>query len=243
MPTCWCCCAVCTHLPHTHTWLRVLPPTVAVSSHSKPSLLLCVQLEAALRSAAGRLKQCAAAGLLAAPAAALEALLGCDASTTPLAQLLVVLACLADDGSEGAAQLKAAVAETAAAAGKAQPAAGDEAPAAVVPAGAAEPAAAQPAGEAGDQPEQAPAWPPPPTAEQLAVRRSRALATRRCANALCPNLGGVSEAKLPVKRCSGCKAVRYCSVKCSRAARRSEHRLACAALRREGEAAAAEGES
>ena len=80
--------------------------------------------------------------------------------------------------------------------------------------------------------------PPPPTVEQLAVRRSRALALRRCANALCPNLGGMSEARLKGQLCSGCQAVRFCSVECSRVAWHSEHRLACAALRRKAAEAA-----
>ena len=191
-----------------------------------------MQLEAAARSAAGRLKQCAAAGLLAAPAAAIDVLLSCDTGSAPLLGVLAVLAVLADDRSEDAAHVKTAMA-VASAEEDAQRAAAEEAAEADVA-----PAAAEPAGEAQKQPEQ-PAWPPPPTAEQLAVRRSRALAIRRCANALCPNLSGVSEAKLPVKRCSGCKAVRYCSVECSRAAWRSEHRLACAVLRRESDAAAA----
>ena len=169
----------------------------------------------------------------------MDALLSCNTGIAPLPQLLAVLVALADDGSEGAARAKAAVAELAAAEGQAQqPAAGVGTPAGAEAAEAAANASAQPQQPAHTAAE-APAWPPPPTAEQLAVRRSRALAIRRCANALCTNLSGVSEAKLPAKWCSGCKAVRYCSVECSRAAWRSEHRLACAVLRRESDAAAA----
>lgn len=172
--------------------------------------------------------------------------------------MMAMLAALADDGSELAAQLMAVVAQLAAAEGHAPSAAGAPVPEAAGPvrAGVAAeaglaPAATEPAAEARQQAElptqataEAPAVqppPPPPTAEQLAVRRSRALAMRRCANALCPNLGGVSEARLKGQLCSGCQAVRFCSVECSRVAWHSEHRLACAALRREATVAAAAG--
>lgn len=166
-----------------------------------------------------------------------------------------MLAALADDGSELAAQLMAVVAQLAAAEGHApcapvpeaalpvQAAAAVEAgldPPATEPSAEAEQQTAQPTQATLEAPAEQPS-PPPPTAEQLAVRRSRALAMRRCANALCPNLGGVSEARLKGQLCSGCQAVRFCSVECSRVAWHSEHRLACAALRREATVAAAAG--
>lgn len=189
---------------------------------------LHLQLDTAVRAAAGRLKQCAAAGLLAAPVAAIEGLLSCNTDQAPLVQVMVVLAALVQDGSEVAAVLQSMLDEAAAAQSAEEP----------------EAAAAEPAGAQPEQPEQpasgaAEVPPPPPTAEQLAVQRSRALAMRRCANALCTNLGGTSEAELKVQRCSACKAVRFCSLECSRAAWRSEHRLACRVLQQEAAAAAA----
>lgn len=39
-----------------------------------------------------------------------------------------------------------------------------------------------------------------------------------CANPSCKNICGVSEASLPTLLCSGCRRVRYCSVKCQRIA-------------------------
>ncbi len=41
-----------------------------------------------------------------------------------------------------------------------------------------------------------------------------ALAVRPCANPGCTNLAGCSEGRLRVRRCSGCRAVRYCSRAC-----------------------------
>lgn len=39
-----------------------------------------------------------------------------------------------------------------------------------------------------------------------------------CCNMRCTNLGGVSEAALSTKLCSGCRKARYCSVECQKAA-------------------------
>ncbi len=211
------------------TCVLLRAPIDLVLPLTAPLPLLCLQLDAAVRAAAGRLQQCAAAGLLAAPAAAIDGLLSCNTGQAPLLQVMVVLAAFVQDGSEVAAVLQSILTQAAAAA-----------------AAASEPeaAAAEPAGEQAGQAEQPAsgatvAAPPPPTAEQLAVRRSRALAMRRCANALCTNLSDTSEAELKVQRCSACRAVRFCSLECSRAAWRSEHRLACRVLQQEAVAAAA----
>lgn len=52
-----------------------------------------------------------------------------------------------------------------------------------------------------------------------------------CSNWACTNLGGFSEAALPTLLCSGCRRVRYCSVKCQRAAWvEGEHRDVCGGL-------------
>ena len=73
----------------------------------------------------------------------------------------------------------------------------------------------QPAAGAGTPPER----PPLLDARQLALRRARAMgAAKRCANLRCPSLDGASEAeaKLRLKWCAGCGAVRYCGTTCSK---------------------------
>ncbi|PNH08347.1 hypothetical protein TSOC_005067 [Tetrabaena socialis] len=65
---------------------------------------------------------------------------------------------------------------------------------------------------------QAPAWPP------------RVL--RLCVNPACRNFGGPTEADLPLRKCSGCKAVRYCGAGCQQQHwREGGHRKECARLR------------
>ncbi|PNH08336.1 hypothetical protein TSOC_005078 [Tetrabaena socialis] len=63
-----------------------------------------------------------------------------------------------------------------------------------------------------------PQWPP------------RAL--RLCGNPGCTNFAGTAEADLPLRKCSGCKAVRYCSASCQRQHwREGGHKKACAQLK------------
>ncbi|PNH07420.1 hypothetical protein TSOC_006126 [Tetrabaena socialis] len=55
---------------------------------------------------------------------------------------------------------------------------------------------------------------------------------RLCGNPACRNFAGPAEADLPLRKCSGCKAVRYCGVGCQgQHWREGGHREACARLR------------
>ena len=69
-----------------------------------------------------------------------------------------------------------------------------------------------------------------PAAQQLAVRRARALALLKCGNPRCARLEGCSEAAAPRgKRCSGCRLVWFCSEACSQA-EWPQHKHACKLL-------------
>ncbi|GAB4823207.1 hypothetical protein N2152v2_010253 [Parachlorella kessleri] len=52
---------------------------------------------------------------------------------------------------------------------------------------------------------------------QQRLQEAKVLAQRPCANPLCSNVSGCSEARLRGRRCSGCRAVRYCSRECQAA--------------------------
>jgi len=52
--------------------------------------------------------------------------------------------------------------------------------------------------------------------EESRLDEAEALKMRPCANPLCINMRGCSEARLRVRRCGGCRAVRYCSRECQR---------------------------
>ncbi len=67
---------------------------------------------------------------------------------------------------------------------------------------------------------------------QQRVQEAQVLAQRPCTNPLCPNLSGCSEARLRGRRCSGCRAVRYCSRECQ-AADFAKHFRVCGQLAQE----------
>lgn len=70
----------------------------------------------------------------------------------------------------------------------------------------------------------------PAEVQALALRRARALATRRsCGNPCCASLVGVSEAGSRGKKCTGCRLVRFCGAECSKQDWRL-HKRACRAL-------------
>ncbi|KAL4451939.1 hypothetical protein ABPG75_007601 [Micractinium tetrahymenae] len=74
--------------------------------------------------------------------------------------------------------------------------------------------------------------PPPAGSEAEAVVAEMwalSLATRACANPACATLEGGSEAALKTRRCSACKAVRFCGEACSRQDWR-RHKVACRLL-------------
>ncbi|PNH08338.1 hypothetical protein TSOC_005069 [Tetrabaena socialis] len=55
---------------------------------------------------------------------------------------------------------------------------------------------------------------------------------RLCVNPACRNFGGPAEADLPLRKCSGCKAVRYCGAACQQQHwREGGHKRECARLR------------
>ena len=56
---------------------------------------------------------------------------------------------------------------------------------------------------------------------------ARAAATRNCANLLCPHFGGAGRRG---KKCTGCRAVRYCCQECNVAGWRAGHKHVCATL-------------
>ncbi|PNH08217.1 hypothetical protein TSOC_005221 [Tetrabaena socialis] len=61
---------------------------------------------------------------------------------------------------------------------------------------------------------------------------------RLCGNPGCRSFAGASEAALPLRKCSGCKAVRYCGAGCQRQHwQEGGHKAACAQLRAAMEAA------
>jgi hypothetical protein len=60
-----------------------------------------------------------------------------------------------------------------------------------------------------------------------------------CDNADCANMGGDSEAELPVLRCGRCGTVTYCSAVCQRAAWRAGHKEPTAAVEAAGSGGAA----
>ncbi|PNH08348.1 hypothetical protein TSOC_005070 [Tetrabaena socialis] len=61
---------------------------------------------------------------------------------------------------------------------------------------------------------------------------------RLCGNPSCTNFSGPAEADLPLRKCSGCKAVRYCGASCQRQHwREGGHKEACAQLKAATEAA------
>ena len=57
-------------------------------------------------------------------------------------------------------------------------------------------------------------------------------ALRCCANPRCVNLGGESEADLPLQACGGCGLLRYCGRACQAAHWRAGHKEACCILKR-----------
>ena len=61
------------------------------------------------------------------------------------------------------------------------------------------------------------------------VSEATALSLRPCANPLCTNVSGCSEGRLRGQRCSGCRAVRYCSTECQ-AADFGSHARVCGQL-------------
>ncbi|KAG2435819.1 hypothetical protein HXX76_007014 [Chlamydomonas incerta] len=52
-------------------------------------------------------------------------------------------------------------------------------------------------------------------------------AARLCGNPRCSNFGGPSEAALELKRCTGCRVVRYCGAACQREHWKGGHKEAC----------------
>ncbi|KAG2486439.1 hypothetical protein HYH03_014886 [Edaphochlamys debaryana] len=64
-----------------------------------------------------------------------------------------------------------------------------------------------------------------------------------CGGPGCDSFGGRSEAELPLKRCGGCKAVRYCGSACQRAHWRLGHRAECGAMAAAAARMRAEGDS
>ncbi|GAB4818687.1 hypothetical protein N2152v2_005733 [Parachlorella kessleri] len=68
--------------------------------------------------------------------------------------------------------------------------------------------------------------------QQLGLKEAQVLARRPCANPLCCNVSGCSEARLRGRRCSGCQVVRYCSRECQ-AADFAKHARVCGQLRQE----------
>ena len=66
-------------------------------------------------------------------------------------------------------------------------------------------------------------------AEQQQLEAARALGALRCANVACANVSGVSEGSLRRHTCGGCRAVRYCSQACNKAAW-AAHKRACRLL-------------
>ncbi|PRW57894.1 zeta- subunit of COP-I complex [Chlorella sorokiniana] len=71
---------------------------------------------------------------------------------------------------------------------------------------------------------------PAASADELALRRARAMALRACANPRCTNLAGDSEGALKGRRCTGCRLVRFCSEACSKQDWQA-HKRACRLLR------------
>ena len=72
---------------------------------------------------------------------------------------------------------------------------------------------------------------------ELLLPTARVLALRACANPMCTNTAGSSEARLRGRRCSRCRVTRFCSTECAAAAW-GLHRWVCgvlAAAQREGE--------
>ncbi len=67
---------------------------------------------------------------------------------------------------------------------------------------------------------------------QQRLQEAKVLAQRPCANPLCSNVSGCSEARLRGRRCSGCRAVRYCSRECQ-AADFARHSRVCGQLAQE----------
>ncbi|PNH00730.1 hypothetical protein TSOC_013435 [Tetrabaena socialis] len=57
---------------------------------------------------------------------------------------------------------------------------------------------------------------------------------RVCGNTLCDNFAAASEGELPLKQCSGCRAVRYCRPECQKAHWRAAHKTECAQLASRG---------
>ena len=70
---------------------------------------------------------------------------------------------------------------------------------------------------------------PSASADDLALRRARALALRAFANPRCTKLAGDSEAALKGRRCSGCSLARYCCEACSKQDWQA-HKRACRLL-------------
>ncbi|PNG99396.1 hypothetical protein TSOC_014829, partial [Tetrabaena socialis] len=60
------------------------------------------------------------------------------------------------------------------------------------------------------------------------------LRLRVCGNPCCDNFGAASEGELPLKQCSGCRAVRYCRPECQTAHWRAAHKAECAQLASRG---------
>ncbi len=68
-----------------------------------------------------------------------------------------------------------------------------------------------------------------PDEGQQRLQEAQVLAQRPCANPLCSNVSGCSEARMRGCRCSGCRAVRYCSRECQ-AADFAKHSRVCGQL-------------
>ncbi|PNG99757.1 hypothetical protein TSOC_014460 [Tetrabaena socialis] len=60
------------------------------------------------------------------------------------------------------------------------------------------------------------------------------LRLRVCGNPRCDNFGAASEEELPLKKCSGCMAVRYCRAECQKAHWQAAHKVECAQLASRG---------
>ncbi|PNH09976.1 hypothetical protein TSOC_003348 [Tetrabaena socialis] len=60
------------------------------------------------------------------------------------------------------------------------------------------------------------------------------LRLRVCGNPRCDNFGTASEGELPLKQCSGCRAVRYCRPECQKAHWQAAHKVECAQLASRG---------